>query len=569
MPHRVTAAELAPHWRGRERFVILDSAWGGGERFRAVAAAWRADAQRPGRLHYIAIADTAPPGFRRIPQPDDNLTLDLLHAPIALALTQLEARADAIILHGLAGLGDGFVRPLSKLAAPGTVLFAEGLDHQQQAALAKAGFGADAAGTSIFASRKPFAPPTVPAERRAIVVGAGLAGSAACERLCARGWQVTLVERHAQPAMEASGNLAGIFMPLLSRDDNIPTRLTRAAYLYALDYWEKLGGIGRAIAGDACGVMQLARDAGHARVQRSIAQLQPYPADFARWLEADQASAMLGSPAPDGAWLFPRGGWARPASVCAAMLAACGDRLNAIFGAGSVGIERHDGQWRVVGSSGGVIAQAPVLVLANGSSATEIPEAATLPLAKVRGQVSHLDEGTLPALPFVLCREAYLTPASNGVHSAGATYDLGDADPQVRQSSHDENLAKVRSLLADPGAAPDAPLRGRTGFRCVAPDRLPLAGALAEATPTGRAERLRDLPRHPGLYGLLGYASRGLIWAPLAAELLAAQLEGEPVPLERPLAEALDPARFMLGRARKHDIVAATPSRDIANERNA
>ena len=565
----MTPLELAPHWRGRERFVILDTAWGSGERFHALAAAWLDDPQRSGRLHYIAVADTALPGFRRVPQSDDSVTLDLLHAPIELALTQLDARVDALIVHSLAGLGDGWVRPLSKLASPGTVLFAEGLDDQQQSALAKAGFVSDGTGSSVYASRKPFAPRTMPGERRAIVVGAGLAGSAACERLCARGWQVTLVERHAQPAMEASGNLAGIFMPLLSKDDNIPTRLTRAAYLFALDYWEKLGGIGRVIEGDACGVMQLARDAEHAQVQRRIAQLQPFPPDFARWLEPQEAGVMLGSAAPDGAWLFPRGGWARPASVCAAMLAACGERLSTVFGAGCTSIERHDGQWRVIGDGGALIAQAPVLVLANGASATAMDDAATLPLAKVRGQVSHLDQGAVPALPFVLCREAYLTPASNGIHSAGATYDLGDADPQVRQSSHDENLAKVRSLLGDPGAALDAPLLGRTGFRCVAPDRLPLAGALADARPTGRAERLRDLPRHPGLYGLLGYASRGLIWAPLAAELLAAQLEGEPIPLERALAEALDPARFMLGRARKHAIVGATPSKDTANERNA
>jgi tRNA 5-methylaminomethyl-2-thiouridine biosynthesis bifunctional protein len=45
---------------------------------------------------------------------------------------------------------------------------------------------------------------------------------------------------------------------------------------------------------------------------------------------------------------------------------------------------------------------------------------------------------------------------------------------------------------------------------------------------------------------LLGYASRGLIWAPLAAELLAAQLQGEPLPVENKIAAALDPARFLL-----------------------
>jgi len=83
-----------------------------------------------------------------------------------------------------------------------------------------------------------------------------------------------------------------------------------------------------------------------------------------------------------------------------------------------------------------------------------------------------------------------------------------------------------------------------------APDRLPLVGRLPDFAAAGAIERLRDVPRHPGLYGLLGYASRGLIWAPLAAELLAAQLEGEPLPLEMALVDALDPARFVL-RARR------------------
>jgi tRNA 5-methylaminomethyl-2-thiouridine biosynthesis bifunctional protein len=64
------------------------------------------------------------------------------------------------------------------------------------------------------------------------------------------------------------------------------------------------------------------------------------------------------------------------------------------------------------------------------------------------------------------------------------------------------------------------------------------------------AERLRELPRQAGVYCLLGYASRGLIWAPLAAELLAASLEGEPLPLEGELVDALDPGRFLLRERR-------------------
>lgn len=153
----------------------------------------------------------------------------------------------------------------------------------------------------------------------------------------------------------------------------------------------------------------------------------------------------------------------------------------------------------------------------------------------------------------MLCREAYLTPAVGGLHSLGASYD-DDADPDLRQSSQDQNLARIRTMLGDPALGRDAPLLGRVGFRCVAPDRMPLVGALPDPEAAGRIERLRDVPRHQGVYGLLGYASRGLTWAPLAAELLAAQLNGEPLPLEADLVAALDPARFLLRERRRGEV---------------
>jgi tRNA 5-methylaminomethyl-2-thiouridine biosynthesis bifunctional protein len=64
-------------------------------------------------------------------------------------------------------------------------------------------------------------------------------------------------------------------------------------------------------------------------------------------------------------------------------------------------------------------------------------------------------------------------------------------------------------------------------FRAVTPDRVPVVGKLAD-----------------GVYGAFAYGSRGLIWAALAAEMIVAQLEGEPLPLEGKLAAALDAGRF-------------------------
>ena len=556
--------DIRAAWRDQARYTVFDSDYGDGAGFRILADVWRTDPQRSPHLHAIAL-NTRPgpdllPGFHRMPQAEPGITLDLLSAPIDAALAQLTARVDLFRLHGLQEAGAGFARALARVAAPQARLLAHGLTPEQIGALEAQGFvfepcadgdrGADKQ-CARFASRKPR-PPTPPLpERRAIVLGAGIAGSAACERLCARGWEVTLVERHERPAMEASGNRAGIFMPLVSRDDNIPTRLTRAAYLFALRHWERLGGIGpgRAIEGQACGVLQLARDAGHAEVQRAIAAGGALPAEFAEWLEAPQAESLLGLPAPDGGWLFRQGGWARPGSVCEAMLAACGGRLQQRFGVGSVRIAWQDGQWSVHDQHGAELARAPTLILANGAGARQVPQAAPLPLTAMRGQVSHLPASMLPALPLVLCREAYVTPPSHGLVSAGATYDVDD-NAELSPFSHEENLQRLRSLLSDPQAAQGAPLAGRVGFRCIAPDRLPLVGRLPDFDAAGATERLRDVPRHPGLYGLLGYASRGLIWAGWAAELLAAQLEGEPLPLESALVDALDPARFVL-RARR------------------
>ncbi|HEU5436150.1 MAG TPA: FAD-dependent 5-carboxymethylaminomethyl-2-thiouridine(34) oxidoreductase MnmC [Telluria sp.] len=525
-------------WRGRERYTIFSSAWNQAD-FDDWVAQWRADAARPRRLHVIALAEGGLPGFERILQADGAITLDLLHAPPEAALARLQARIDMVVWDGAS-----VPRALARLLNRDATLSAPALDGAARTALADSGWISSGAHCWRYATRKPIAPPAPAPQRSAIVVGAGLAGAAACQRLCARGWQVTLLERHPAAAMEASGNLAGISMPLLSKDDNITSRLSRAAFMFARAYWNSLGGVGAAIEGDVCGVLLAARDAGNARLQRAIAQVHTFPAGFAQWCEPGER---FGALAPHGAWLFPSGSWIRPGSAIGAMLTSCGPALHAQFGVGDVSLHREGDGWAARGADGTTIGRAATVIVASGGGV--IAQTASLPFDRVRGQVTHLQADAAPELGLVLCREAYLTPAAGGVRSAGATYD-DDADPALRQSSQDQNLANMRSMLADDGLALDAPLAGRVGFRSVAPDRLPMVGAVPDSTFTVGAERLRELPRQPGVYALLAYASRGLIWAPLAAELLAAQLEGEPLPLETDLAEALDPGRFLL-RARR------------------
>ena len=73
---------------------------------------------------------------------------------------------------------------------------------------------------------------------------------------------------------------------------------------------------------------------------------------------------------------------------------------------------------------------------------------------------------------------------------------------------------------------------------------LPAAGARFDVKPV-------RIARAPGLYCALGFGARGLAWGALAGELLASQICGEPLPVERDLAEACDPARFGWRAARQ------------------
>jgi tRNA 5-methylaminomethyl-2-thiouridine biosynthesis bifunctional protein len=153
-----------------------------------------------------------------------------------------------------------------------------------------------------------------------------------------------------------------------------------------------------------------------------------------------------------------------------------------------------------------------------------------------------------------------------GTVSIGATYETPlDVDPDATALDEERatasNLARLARLLAEVPAA--TPVGTFDGLRCVARDRLPLAGAAAdEALAWQQAERLKgahfeDVPRRAGMFACFALGSRGLTLAALLGELIACRIEGEPLPIERDLAAAIDPGRFLLrelrtGRTRAH-----------------
>ncbi|WP_066738116.1 bifunctional tRNA (5-methylaminomethyl-2-thiouridine)(34)-methyltransferase MnmD/FAD-dependent 5-carboxymethylaminomethyl-2-thiouridine(34) oxidoreductase MnmC [Cupriavidus sp. D384] len=526
------------------------------------------------------------PGLHRLTFEGGAVTLTLAFGDVEAMLPKIVAGADAFYLDGFspsrnADMWSGTVfRGLARLARAGATLATytaagfvrRGLQATGFEVSKAPGFGGKrdmtvARFAPVWKNRR-HAPPEAArwAERHAIVIGAGLAGCAVTERLAARGWRVTLFDAHDGPARQTSGHRAAAMHAHVSADDSLLSRLSRAGNLHALRAWQALSEAGHPVGWHGCGVLQTGEDDADNAAQRAALDALAFPDSFVRWMSPEEAAASHGATVGRGGLWFPQGGWVAPPDICQAQLAAAGDRLDARFGCAVASIEHVDGQWLARDASGAVLAGAPVLVLANAHEAERLVSGRFLALRRVRGQLTDLDAAQVDALggwpDCVVTGSGYLLPrGEQGGARIGSSYEPDEGPLAESAAVHAANLGRLAAMLPDRAAALDRidsrTLTGYVGVRTVTHNRLPLIGPLADephavshAGPL-RGAHLRDLPRMPGLFAALAYASRGLTWAALGAELIACQLEGEPLPLEADLADAIDPARLLL-RALRH-----------------
>jgi tRNA 5-methylaminomethyl-2-thiouridine biosynthesis bifunctional protein len=570
---------LPERWRNRRNFVIVETGFGAGLNFLATWAAWRETAAPGARLHFISaekhpfrradlrrvlgawpaltplagwLIDAYPaliPGFHRVHFDVGSVTLTLLFGEAADSLRQLEARADAFYLDGFAPSknpamwSDGVWRELGRLAGPDATAATYTVAGVVREGLATAGFSVERhAGfgpkremlVARFARGR--AEPTGSAPENAIVIGAGLAGTACAARLAERGWTVDLIERHGAPAQEASGNAAGVLMPAFSADWNPPTRLTAQSCLYALRSLDALSCHAHGAVWEPSGVLQLARDDAHFERQCRIVETFALSDETAQLVDPEQAAAIAGAAVAGPGWWLPMAGWADPASVCHAHLAVAGSAARASFNSQAAQLRDAGDAWEVLDGTGKALARGRVIIVANALDARALSGFQSLPLASTRGQVSLMPAPSGCSLHVPVCREGYVTPASGGFHCIGASYDLHNRDARPSLADHAGNLERLERLLPGFGSGVEArTLNGRVGFRTISPDRMPLVGPLS----LSGADEGRD-----GLFACLALASRGLTWAPLLGEIVACLAAREPLPVERDLLGWLDPRRF-------------------------
>ncbi len=554
-------------WRGRDAFTILETGFGLGLNFLAAWDRLRADPEGPRRLHFVsverhpftaaelaealapfteiaplarALADRWPPplaGFHRMHFDAGRVILTLILGDAREQLPQLEARADAIFLDGFAPARNPemwspeVVRELGRLAAPGATLATWTVAGGVRAALTGAGFRVQK--REGFGHKREMLAGTREGEpelaragpRHALVVGGGLAGVLCADRLAARGWDIALVE----PRERRANARAGLVRPVANVRDATNAQVSRPAFTYALQHFATLQRDGYHLVWNRGGALQLADGENEARRFEAIVDSQGWPPDVLAFVDAAEASRLAGREVRGPGWWMPGAACVSPESLAVAHLARAGSNVRRV--AGRVHrIEREGRDWRAYAEDGAMLGESPVLVLANAVDVARLAPEARLPFHAVRGQVTYLPASPDRRLDVAVSGSGYVTPLDGGGHVIGATYGHDDPGEDLRAADHRENLAKAESML--PGFTQGVhpmDLEGWAGHRTTVPDRLPVFGESAI----------------PGVWVAAGLGSRGLLWAPLGAELLASRLSGDPSPLPRDLAGALSPRRFL------------------------
>jgi len=607
---------LPQRWRGRDRFVVLASGFGQGHRFLATWEAWRADPQRCARLVYVTVAPRAPsrteleaalrgsplrdlvdalldawppvvPNLHRLPLDGGRVTLMLLlFTGFDQALRELVADVDAFVLDALQAQdlpapattaasrawGQHLGKALGRLAAPGATLAASLVLPALRDGLMSAGFvtpvathsdGAHAIMLATFAPR--FTPrrsnvrDPAPAirERRALIVGAGLAGCAAAWALAEHGWRTCVLERRSAIAAEGSGNPAGLFHGIVNAQDGLHARFNRAAALEA-SRAVQIALASHGVGGNAQGLLRIELVLDLSTMRATLARLH-LPAEYVEAVDSATAGKLAGIALASPAWFYPGGGWVHPGGLARSCLERAGACVALRTDVDVVALERRAGGWRLLDRHGAVIDEADVVVLANAGDAMRLLGDAAPSMQAVRGQISIVPAARrrsaadfhLPSLP--IAGSGYLLPDVDGQAIFGATSQPGDPDASVRHADHIVNLAQLERLTgARLDSSPDR-LDGRTAWRWVTPDRLPVIGAVpARPCPAARQpDQPRRVPRTPGLFVFTGLGSRGITWSALGAQVLAASISGAPMPVEASLLDAIDPARFIARRARR------------------
>lgn len=491
---------------------------------------------------------------------EGRITLVLLYAEAESALTMMRGSVDAWFLDGFAPSRNpqmwtaNVLAEVARLSSPGATAATYSSSSVVRKGLTDAGFsvrkvpGSGRKKEMITAAMEESTRKTperriVPFERRSgispsvVVVGSGFAGAAAARALAERSFNVTVIDRGV--AAGASGGPAAVFYPALAREPTASGRWTLLGSLFLSTRIPQIG------LDPACFAL------GGTLALEESATPGLSPDEVGHEIAADAVSRITGLHFSRGAFQFSCGGWVNGPAWCAALMRH--ERIRFID-ASVHRLERNGDGWIVRGADGNAICESGHVVLAAGESISQFPETAWIPVSRIHGRLIH--HRGLPRTQMTVAGRATLASLYDGSSTLGSTFEKEGA----RLSDSEAVEAILSAARSD---FPVPPMDVESGHlwsavRAASKDYLPVVGPVPDLDTTaslkiwpGSLPPVQNLPRLPGLFVSGAFGARGLAYAALCGELIAAQISGEPLPVESDLVDAIDPGRFVLRAIRR------------------
>ncbi len=517
------------------------------------------------------------PGFHWIRFPSIPVSLLLLFGDATQLFSQLEAQVDYWYWDGFSpaknpdAFSESCFSEVARLSAKGATgasfssagWVRRGLEKNGFQVTKRVGFGrkrecitATFTGSPSsklppwYSNQQPI-PKLLPNQTRVGVIGAGLAGSAIANSLVHRGFDVQVIDQTGV-AQKASGNAAGLFDLQLSR---IPSPLSRFAQLSLAHFLRELK--------ETTAAASIQHRFGLTRESPEVLECLK-SGEFPPSFFSIQNSSL-------GRIDFPFCGIVNPLDLCHYRLQGCTVHLHKKV----TTVHRKDSTFELLDSEGKVITEVDQLVYASGADSLPLlSDLTSYPLKSVRGQTLRVHP-TLESerLDSTLVHQGYATPAisfhsARPFHLIGATYQGKTIHTdQLERDTETLLTESKRKWIPFKDLNSESVIDAREGFRLSTPDKLPLIGPHCDPNwmKTHYEKMLQGhAPRHapappplqmvPNTWIFLAFGSRGITFTSYGAEILAQQMTGETLPVERDLWSHLHSARFFVRNLKRHEI---------------
>lgn len=371
--------------------------------------------------------------------------------------------------------------------------------------------------------------------KRVLVIGGGMAGCHTAFALAQHGFNVTLADAQSL-ACGGSGNSQGIVYATLSHTAGPFADFNLAAFLFACTYYQQHQLFTRA--GAQTGVLDLFNDSA---LLTPIAERFKGNNQWVRQVSSAEARALAGVPIEHPALFYQRAGWLNPQQLCRQLTAHPNIHLAEYTPITELNYQQS--QWHTA------LGAFDQVIVAAAQDCLQFSSAQAIKIKAIRGQVTAVR--ATADLKCVLCGEGYIAPAQDNIMHTGASFNPKSSSLAILPADRALNLANAAGLSA--AFAQLEPVSDRAGLRCVTPDYLPIVGPLP--TPeflsqfsvynTNRWAYV-DTPAafYPQLFIVTGLGSRGLTYSPIAAQIIASLIAGEPLPISTELFKFIHPARF-------------------------